>query len=547
MKKTVAILLLFFCTFSLLGNENDSLYTLLKIELAKKDYYANKKEERIKQIKRSLLPKDISIEDRYNTNYLLYTEYEKYQIDSAIVYLKKNIEIAETEKNKDWLIESQLLLSPLYSTKGLYIDALKILDNLSKQNLTNKQKTFLYKGYSLLYRHYAQSSGVSSIYIKSDLYKDSLIMTLDTNSLEYKIEHIQLDLNEIKNIEKNRTALFELLPKLDPNTKEYPLVAYLIGYSYEIEDQRELEIKYYILAAIADIRNAIKDNASFQALALVFYEEGKGDIDLAYACNKSSMEDAIFANVRYRAIDSSNTYPIITSSYQQKENEQKKTLIFFLTLSIVLSLGLIIAIIHIYRQMKRVAKIRKELYVVNKNLSNLNEDLHSVNLNLEEANHVKEQYITYSFDLCSNYIDKIEKFKNSLNKRFQTKKIDDMAKILASDELISSELKEFYNNFDKMFLGIYPTFVEDFNQLLIPDKSIKVKEGELLSPELRIFALIRLGIKDSSRIANYLHYSMSTIYNYRTKIKGRSDIPREQFEDYVMKIGSISLDINKKN
>lgn len=189
--------------------------------------------------------------------------------------------------------------------------------------------------------------------------------------------------------------------------------------------------------------------------------------------------------------------------------------------------------------MKRVARIRKELYYANQKLNKLNESLNDTNVRLEDSNEIKEKYIAYSFDLCSNYIDKIESLKNNLNKKVQTKKIDEVAKILSSNELLSNELKEFYYNFDNMFLGIYPTFVEEFNQLLSESEKIKVKQGELLSPELRIFALIRLGIIDSNKIAGYLHYSLSTIYNYRTKIKNKSAVPRDEFEERVMKIGTI--------
>lgn len=541
-KKIVITSILFFIKIALVSaNINDSLYTALKLELDKKNYYVQQKEDRMKGIKKLLSSNSITDMQQYIINYQLYDEYEKYQIDSAILYVNKNIYLARKMESSDLLYESQLILAPLYSTKGLYIDALKILESISSKDLNSEQKGLYYRAYSLFYRHYAQSSGVSNIYNKSDLYKDSLIMVLDPHSTEYMIESVQRHLNGLENIPSERDSLYSLLSRLDMQSKEYALVAYLIGYSYELEGNKGLQTQFYILSAIADIKNSIKDNASIQSLAKLFFDDGKGNIDLAYECNKSSMEDAIFCNVRYRTIDSSNTYPIITATYQQKEKEQKKTLILSLVLSSILSLSLVIALVYIYRQMKRVAKIRKELYRANLALNKLNNDLHQVNIALEDANNIKERYIAYSFDLCSNYIDKIEKFKNSLNKRFQTKKVDDIARMLSSDELISNELKEFYHNFDRMFLDIYPTFVEEFNSLLIDDQNLKIKEGDLLSPELRIFALIRLGIKDSTRIASYLHYSMSTIYNYRTKVKSKSNIPRDEFEDHVMLIGNISF------
>lgn len=200
----------------------------------------------------------------------------------------------------------------------------------------------------------------------------------------------------------------------------------------------------------------------------------------------------------------------------------------------------VIALIYIYNQVKRLAKIKRTLYYANQELNGLNNNLLNTNEHLDESNKIKENYIAYSFDLCSNYIKKIEDFNNLLYKKVQLRKFDEIAKILSSHDIVSNELKEFYNNFDNMFLGIYPTFVDDFNKLLLPEEQIKLKSGESLTPELRIFALIRLGINDSSRIANYLHYSLSTIYNYRTKMRNKAAVPRDEFENYVMRIATNS-------
>jgi len=541
MKRLLCVFpLLLFFTNSVLSTEVDSLLHVLKKELDNKDVYLKEKENRIKNLKELLTAKDLQPDYVYNINDKIHKEYTKYQIDSAIHYVEQNLIIANKLQNNRLVTESRLDLVPLYSTRGLYIEATDILETIDKDKLEKDLLIKYYNGYSLLYRHYAQSNSMYNLYAQSNLYKDSLIMTLDPNSIEYAIEYAQRELYRNNGFENSEKILFPIFDKLSLESPQYAMVAYLLGYANELKSETELQKKYYTLSAISDIKNVIKDNASFQSLALILYQEGKGDIDLAYSCNRNSLEDAIFCNVRYRTIESSNTYPIITGTYQQKENMQKKKLELFLVITSVLSVIVITALVYIYRQMKRVARIRKELYQANQRLNKLNENLNETNIRLEESNDIKVKYIAYSFDLCSNYIDKIEGLKNSLNKKIQTRRMDEVARILSSNELISKELKDFYHNFDNMFLGIYPTFIDDFNKLLISTDKIKVKHGELLSPELRIFALVRLGISDSNKIASYLHYSLSTIYNYRTKIKNKSAVPREEFEDWVMKIGRMS-------
>lgn len=141
-------------------------------------------------------------------------------------------------------------------------------------------------------------------------------------------------------------------------------------------------------------------------------------------------------------------------------------------------------------------------------------------------------------DQCSDYLGKLDEYQRKLNVLVTTGKINDLISAVKSKEYIANELKEFYANFDKTFLQLFPDFIKDFNDLLIPTEKIQLKEGELLNTELRIFALIRLGIKDSAKISTFLRYSISTIYNYRSVLKNKSAGPREEFEEKVMQIGT---------
>lgn len=178
---------------------------------------------------------------------------------------------------------------------------------------------------------------------------------------------------------------------------------------------------------------------------------------------------------------------------------------------------------------------------MNTELKSMNAELSSVNSKLSDANLVKEEYINHLFEVYSSYIDKLEEFRVMVNRKIKTGQIEDLLKITSSNTLAANELKDFYKNFDTIFLRLYPNFVKDFNELLIKEEQIILKKDDLLTPELRIFALVRLGINDSTKIATFLHYSPQTIYNYRLKMRNKLAIPKEEFNDKLTKIGLTKL------
>ena len=188
--------------------------------------------------------------------------------------------------------------------------------------------------------------------------------------------------------------------------------------------------------------------------------------------------------------------------------------------------------------MRRLYRVKEELSQANGLLRKLNDELNGKNQQLLDSNDVKEQYIARFFDFCSTYIDKLEDYRKSLKKLFQDRRFDDLGKRLKSTSMFESELDELYRNFDAIFLSLYPSFVEDFNALLVEEERIVPKTGDLLNKELRIYALLRLGITDSAKIASFLRCSLSTVYNYRTKVRNKAAISREAFEKEVMEIGT---------
>ena len=522
----------------------DSLFRRLTSIVDDKDYYMNRKEGRIKNLKELLKTPQLRDNQKYEINSKLYQEYKKYNLDTALHYLEKNKEIATQIQNKALLDETTLQIVDIYSSKSLFVESYNILNQLNPKDLSADLLEEYYRVYGYFTDRYGQNNEEYKYYEKSDLYRDSLLsVTKDILSMKYQILLAQ-DMFYKDQSEPAKEILLTLLQSTTDNDPERAAISYWLSVIYDREKSFDMEEKYLIISAICDITNAIKDNASLQRLAILYSE--RGDIDKAYKFITLAMDDAVQCNVKYRASEAMKSYPIINAAYQDKEARQKKELRIYLIFISILAIILGGAMFYIYAQMKRVSRIRKELYHSSVKLIELNQDikesnkkLHDTNIQLIEANHVKEEYIVHFFNMCSEYIHKLDEYRKSLNKLATKNAMAELCIKLKSTTMVDSELQEFYKRFDNIFLNLFPTFVSEFNALLIEEEQFKLKNSELLNPELRIFALIRLGITDSVKIASFLRYSLNTIYNYRTKIRNKAAVSRDSFEKMVMKIGVI--------
>ncbi|PXY42684.1 hypothetical protein DMB65_01280 [Flavobacterium cheongpyeongense] len=536
----ITLLVSFFCYSS---NNKDTILNKLNDAVKNKQHYVRLKEERILNFKK-LKSQNLSKEQEYNYNEALYKEYQKFNSDSAIFYVKKNLKIAEELREKKLLNLAQLQLANLYSSSGKYRESETILKSISKKELEKSLLANYYITYREFYEHYNANSRNREFLGQIGKYRDSLLGVLNPSSLDYKINKIQKNIYH-RQFDIAKKELLVLLKDRKDDNPQYAMITYLLGNISEKTNQIELVKKYYALSATSDIKQAIKDNASLQELAMVFYD--LGDVDMAYKLTQSAIEDALYCNVQFRTLLMSQVYSIINTAYLEREAQRKTELKVYLLCISLLSLFLIVAIIYVYKQMKKVSRIRGELYESSQKLAELNKDITETNKQLQdrnaqlsESNHIKEEYIAHFFNLCSAYINKLENYRVILNKKATAKQFDEIYRMLKSTTLVDNELEELYKNFDIIFLNLYPTFVKDFNALLVNDEQIVLKQGEMLNTELRIFALIRLGITDSVKIAAFLRYSLSTIYNYRTKARNKAVVSRNDFEEMVMKIGLIS-------
>ena len=549
--KICFLIILFTHTFSLFAkkSELDSLFLVLDHTIANNYQYVEKREQKIAAYKQMFNTPNLTLEQQYEINLNLYDIYYSFKPDSAIVYMKRNMQIAGKQKDETHLVESKLRLASSYILKSMFIDAVELIRSISLNNLDNDLRRRYYSAYTQLLWHYPQNDVISKNR-EIELLRDSVQMYNDKNSASF-FEREASRLHSEGKCREAREIYLELYKDIEVDTHEQAKTADAIARTYRCEGNIKMQKKYFTIAAIADIRNGVKENAALRSLAIVCYETN--DIERAYRYIYQSMEDAMFANVNFRLIEISQIFPIIERAYQEKVQKQKSTLSLLLLCVGLLSFFLIIAVFYVSVQMRKLKKTRQTLSDVNMQLNRLNEDLkksneektkanneiRKVNKELSEANMLKETYISQFLTICSMYIKKLENYQNSLNKKALENRTTELFRLLKSRDMVENELKELYVLFDTIFLNLYPDFVGEFNALLPEEERFSLKSNELLNTELRIFALIRLGITDSSKIADFLHYSIATIYNYRTRVRNKAIVSSEDLEKMVMKIGAI--------
>jgi hypothetical protein len=527
------------------GNPDTIYLDSLDYTIKNRNLYMDTRYAHVHDVVQQLKTPGILPEQQYYINQELFFLFRTFNCDSAFYYAQKKLEIAESLRKQDWIDESKLHLSSVFYIIGMYRESFDILKTINVNQLNNTLKISYYNNYKEIYGYYSSGNNIYGKQYKqiSDRYRDSLLSVLSPQSNHYLIVYSE-QLAEEGKLSEAEEILTNILRKSSKN-HEFAILNYALAGIYRKEGAFDLAKKHYAIAADADIRNAIKENAAMQALAILMYETG--DLNRAYEYIKCSLEDAIFCNARMRTIEISAIFPIIDTAYQEQTIKQKNQMKLYFLLTAILSFFLIIAVGYVYKQMKKMAIARKELHSINLQLNDLNSQLLSANDQLKETNHrlfetnhLKEEYIGRFLDLCSAYIDKLEGYRKMLLKKASSSQWETLYSTLKSKDFIDAELKALYDHFDNIFLHLFPNFTAEFNLLLKEEERFVLRQGELLNPELRIFALIRLGVNDSYKIAAFLHYSASTIYNYRTKVRNKAIVPRDDFENSVMKIGALS-------
>jgi hypothetical protein len=545
MKRNLLILIcIFLCIPLFAGSEMDSLLRVLDKTVDNFQIYSNMKEAKINKLK-DLLKYTTSYSQKYEICGKLYDEYSFYKSDSALVYARKKLLIAERLNNRRNLTDARLNLASIMGITGMYKEAMDIINKVDVNEAPDLKAYYFHINRTIygFMADYASSSQEKRRYDEiTAAYRDSLlIVNAPSSSAHVMVRSDQLIVN--KKYNEALKLLLDYYPTIKNNIHDRAIIAYSIALAYHGKHERDLEKWWLTTSAINDLQSATKEYISLRLLAYTLYEDG--DVDRAYKYIKRSLDDALFCNARLRTFEISQMLPIIDKAYQHQSEARQRLMVITIFSISTLSVLLMLAVFFVYRQMKKLAIARKNLSDANKLLNDLNHELSATNIQLNntnetllEANLIKEEYIGRYMDQCSAYIDKLDDYRRLLNKTATAGKIDDLLRAIKSKQFIEDELKEFYHNFDSTFLQLFPTFVEEFKALLSDHEDVTLKSGQLLNTELRIFALIRLGIIDSVKISHFLRYSLSTIYNYRTKLRNKAICKRGEFEDNVMRIGS---------
>lgn len=524
---TIFILLLL--PFSSFGKELfDSLVVVLDRVIAAEQEFDGAKETDIFRLKEDL-KKCTDATASHEIYFQLFKEYEAYVFDSALYYVQLHLDISEAENNIGWINECRMQLARMYSTFARFYEATDLLRSIDKTVLNREQLGAYYNSFAEVYTYwseYSSHAGRFKYISLRDTYQDSALMVLPKGTYSYDINYGRRCI-EMRQFEEAESSLLPYLSGMKTGTRDYAILTSIIAYLYEMKGDVNLQKEYLARSSIADIEASVKENTSLGILAYLLFRED--NITRANRYIKKSMEDANFYNARLRNIQVSKILPIIDTAYQQEREKNQKKLQGSIAVIGILSLFLVGVIVYLFRQMKKLAATRREVI-------NANTKLQGINIRLSETNRIKEEYIGRFMNQCSVYIDKLENYRKSLNKKASARKLEELFDMLKSSQLIEDELKEFYQNFDSTFLNLFPDFVEQFNELLPEEDRVIPKQEGCLTIELRIFALIRLGITDSAKIAGFLRYSITTIYNYRSKYRNKALVPREKFEDTVMKI-----------
>lgn len=539
--------------------ENRKLLHSLDSLLEQQDLFVRVKEERIKQLKMQY-SRVKDVKELYAMNRMVYLEYRVYDADSALHYINKNIQLAQQTNNRTWEVVSLLEQSFVLTSSGLLTEALKAVSDIQPeelpQNLRSEYFGRLCTLYSRLRDYSSENSQLSEHYNNlQKAFRDSVYLTATPDELRYWNCRAWLYLGTPE-IEPVKQAFEENKQTLSNDSRKYSIATYNLSAIYRSENNESKYLENLILSAMADIRSVNGDIGSLQEIAEYLFKHG--EIDRAYNYILYCSQKAMLFHNRVRIVKMSHLQNQIYKAYQEQSRTQQKRLQASLIAVSFLFLVLIGALLFIRKQMRRLKEANlkldntnqklsvnmdalstahQRLEEVNMQLKDLNTQLQEVNDQLRESNYVKEEYIGYVFNICSTYISKLEEFRKNINRKLKVGQIEDVKAITDSSATASNELKEFYQNFDTIFLHLYPDFVGDFNALLLPEERIELKEGELLNTELRIHALIRLGITDSVKIADFLHCSAQTVYNNRLRTRNKSIISKEDFINAVKKLG----------
>lgn len=555
MYRLLAFFAALFLTFlSQVSADNINLLRLDSV-IAERPNITTAKEKKLAQL-RSSLASTTNEEEKLALFEQMYQEYLTYRYDSALVYVQNSIILSKEIGNIAYYQQAVINYALLDARGGFYSEAADYLKGINPEELNDSLKYEYYITHFWLYMYWSQYS--SDERVKEEYWrkmKENLVEAIkyekeNTINYQYLMGERMHYIDE--NSEKAAIYYRKVVDMAPVNSKLYASAAFSLARCYMDKGDMPMYELWLTNSAISDIVTPLKENLSLQELAMYLFEKDNDNVDRATSYIYCSMEDAQFFNNRLRLIELSGRFSTILSAYTKKINDQKSHILYGMIILGLLTLAILASALFIKKQNGQLHLRREELQTKNEELHQQHEEVRQKNALLVEQGKqlsaLNEQLIDTNFkreglakiyiDLCAKYIDKLKKYQTLVKRKIKANQVQELLSTISSSRISEEDAATFMNKFDKAFLDLYPTFVAELNTLLLSDNQIVVKQPNTLTPELRIYALIRLGVKESSEIADLLFFSPQTIYNYRSAVKNRA-INKDTFDEDVQKLCAV--------
>lgn len=520
------------------------------------------REQRLKQINQlKVQARSATGYNKYNLYKEIFDLYSHFQTDSAQVYICKMRQLPAYKTDVVMQATLHIAQAEIMAVSALYAEALNELDKVPRSLINAEHielRLYYYRIKRTIYgwmcTYYTKASEQHQLWEEKTMnYRDSLLSFETIKNLNRDIV-LADKYNALGQPQKAINMLKPYAAQASEATP-HPYVCFTLAQAYLLKGNRAKGVYYLTLTAIADLHNATCEYQALPMLAQILFDNG--DVERAYSYLLCSMEDASYCKAGLRSIEASNIFPIIDKQYKQREKEQRQRDHVLMYALVALSFVLIGVVLYLRKQMQKLREMRHQQTRNNAELAAANQRMHEANEKLQAAlqevkntneklqntysqlrmtDKVKEEYIARYLNRCRMYLDQLAEFRSSTLRLIKNRHFEEVANQLKRDLNAKVEQTQFYADFDAAFLTLFPDFVSSFNALLQPEHQLTVKKNGLLNTELRIYALIRLGIHDTTRIAHFLDYSTATVYNYRSKIRNKAICPPEEFEELVGKL-----------
>lgn len=511
-------------------------------------HYQDIKEKELKHLKQQALDAE---DNKTRLLFLdsIYRAYSAYRYDSAYAYMKRGLELAEKCKDSYYITLNKINQASVLSVRGFYSKAEVLLQTLNPETMPYKLKLYYYFTYAWIYNYwesYAKNSDYAAEFrTKKKHYMDLLLQNFNEdrrNTVYYNYllgERIYLDEPTSR---KSLTHFLKALKMSPAKSRIHAMSAYGAARYYKLTGKFDLYEKYLVEASVSDGLCQLKETVALQKLAYYLFKKDENNSKLAAKYIQHTMEDAQFFNNQLRMMEISHILPVIATANQQAaERSRARILMGFITVSAALIIIIILAFVN-NRQKNKLKKNKQEIEEQNKKqiemngqLSEMNNQLTELNQQLIETNIKRETYLRLFMDISAAYIGKLADYRKLVSRKIKANQAADLLKSLNTHKMEEEETQMFYNRFDKAFMELYPGFVTELNKLLLPESQLEVPTTHTLTTEIRIYALMRLGVTDSQEIATLLHYSTQTIYNYKSGMRAKA-INRDTFESDVNRL-----------